>query len=99
MVGDPETRLHGRLIYTIALKFGECFLDLSFMPAKVGAGETAADSERLEWLMRNVSGKEFRRLGVTYGGNCGRDRIDAAMKPHNVSSTAHVMHNTGTKID
>ena len=44
---------------------------------------TAADSERLEWLMRNVSGKEFRRLGVTYGGNCGRDRIDAAMKPHN----------------
>ena len=83
MVGDPETRLHGRLIYTIALKFGECFLDLSFMPAKVGAGETAADSERLEWLMRNVSGKEFRRLGVTYGGNCGRDRIDAAMNPHN----------------
>lgn len=44
---------------------------------------TAADSERLEWLMRNVSGKEFRRLGVTYGGNCGRDRIDAAMKPNN----------------
>ena len=40
----------------------------------------AADAERLEWLMRNVSGKEFRRLGVTYGGNCGRDRIDAAMK-------------------
>lgn len=31
-VGEPETRLHGRLIYTIALKFGECFLDLSFMP-------------------------------------------------------------------
>ena len=29
--------------------------------------------------MRNVSGAEFRRLGVTYGGNCGRDRIDAAM--------------------
>ena len=45
-------------------------------PITVGLG----DSERLEWLMRNVSGKEFRRLGVTYGGNCGRDRIDAAMK-------------------
>ena len=54
---------------------------------KVGAGETAADSERLEWLMRNVSGKEFRRLGVTYGGNCGRDRIDAAMNPYNLNST------------
>ena len=45
------------------------------------------DSERLEWLMRNVSGKEFRRLGVTYGGNCERDRIDAAMKTHNVELT------------
>ncbi len=44
-------------------------------PITVGLG----DSERLEWLMRNASGKEFRRLGVTYGGNCGRDRIDAAM--------------------
>ncbi len=42
--------------------------------------EARKDSERLDWLMRNVSGKEFRRLGVTYGGNCGRDRIDAAMK-------------------
>lgn len=49
-------------------------------PITVGLG----DSERLEWLMRNVSGKEFRRLGVTYGGNCGRDRIDAAMMGHNV---------------
>ena len=46
---------------------------------------TAADSERLEWLMRSVSGKEFRRIGVTYGGNCDRDRIDAAMKPHNAN--------------
>ena len=41
--------------------------------------EGKKDTERLEWLMRNVSGAEFRRLGVQYGGNCGRDRIDAAM--------------------
>jgi len=38
-----------------------------------------ADSARLEWLMRNISGIEFRRIGIEYGGNCGRDRIDAAM--------------------
>ena len=50
------------------------------------------DSERLEWLMRNVSGKEFRRLGVIYGGNCGRDRIDAAMKVC-AGDTAPVRHN------
>lgn len=30
--GEPETRQHGRLVYTIVLQFGECFLDLSFMP-------------------------------------------------------------------
>jgi len=42
--------------------------------------EARKDTERLEWLMHHVSGAEFRRLGVTYGGNCGRDRIDAAMK-------------------
>jgi len=55
---------------------------------KVGVGETAiTDADRLEWLMRNVSGKEFRRLGVTYGGNCGRDRIDAAMVGHNAKLT------------
>ena len=38
-----------------------------------------ADSARLEWLIRNVSGIEFRRIGIEYGGNCGRDQIDAAM--------------------
>lgn len=41
------------------------------------------DSERLEWLVRNVSGKELRRIGVTYGGNCGRDLIDVAMLKQN----------------
>lgn len=30
--GVPETREHGRLIYTLSLSFGECFIDLSFMP-------------------------------------------------------------------
>lgn len=32
-VGEPETKQHGRLVYTITLSYGECFLDLSFMPA------------------------------------------------------------------
>lgn len=39
-VGEPEVRLHGRLVYTIALKFGECFLDLSFMPTTPNASST-----------------------------------------------------------
>lgn len=41
-VGEPEVRLHGRLVYTIALKFGECFLDLSFMPTTPNAEVTGA---------------------------------------------------------
>lgn len=34
LVGEPVERLHGRLVFTLALEggFGECFLDLSFMP-------------------------------------------------------------------
>lgn len=32
-VDAPEVKLHSRLVYTIAVKFGECFIDLSFMPA------------------------------------------------------------------
>lgn len=38
-----------------------------------------ADSDRLEWLLRNVSGQEFRRLGITYSAGCGRADIDSAM--------------------
>lgn len=30
-VGKPEIRCHNRLVYTLSLSFGECFLDLSFM--------------------------------------------------------------------
>lgn len=42
------TKLHGRKVFTLALKFGECFLDLSFMPttpnAKVQARTEAHES-------------------------------------------------------
>ncbi len=38
-----------------------------------------ADSDRLEWLLRNVSGEEFRRLGIVYSAGCQRTDIDAAM--------------------
>ena len=30
--GPPDDKPHGRKTYTLALTFGECFLDLSFMP-------------------------------------------------------------------
>ena len=30
--GPAEIREHGRLVYTLSLAFGECFIDLSFTP-------------------------------------------------------------------
>lgn len=30
--GTPTTKKHGRIAYTLAFAFGECSLDLSFMP-------------------------------------------------------------------
>lgn len=38
----------------------------------------AQDSERLEWLMRNVSGRELRDLGIDTFDGCTRELIDAA---------------------
>lgn len=31
-VGEPEQKKHGRIAYSISLSFGECAIDLSFMP-------------------------------------------------------------------
>lgn len=33
-IGDPVMKLHNRLVFTISLSFGDCSLDLSFMPVK-----------------------------------------------------------------
>ena len=32
-IGPSIIKSHGRQVFTLALGFGECFLDLSFMPA------------------------------------------------------------------
>jgi hypothetical protein len=29
---ETEVKFHNRLVYTLPVKFGECFIDLSFMP-------------------------------------------------------------------
>lgn len=31
-IGQPKYKNHGRLVYTLSVKFGECFIDLSFTP-------------------------------------------------------------------
>ncbi len=35
LVGEPETKNHGRIAYTLALGFGECAIDLSFFPTPI----------------------------------------------------------------
>ena len=34
-IGEPDTALHGRERWTVSVGFGECFIDLSFMPRGV----------------------------------------------------------------
>ena len=40
------------------------------------SGRWSRDSDRLDWLLQNVSGAEFRRLGIIYSAGCTRDDID-----------------------
>ena len=37
------------------------------------------DTVRLEWLLQNISGAEFRRLGIIYAAGCKRADIDKRM--------------------
>lgn len=39
-VGDPDVTLHGRQRWTITVGFGECFIDISFMPRISDAKES-----------------------------------------------------------
>ena len=32
VIGEPEQKPHGRVAYTLSVGFGECFVDLSFLP-------------------------------------------------------------------
>lgn len=41
--------------------------------------DAVGDDELLEWLLLNVSGREFRRIGVHYSGNARRSDVRAAM--------------------
>ncbi|MDR7094132.1 hypothetical protein [Hydrogenophaga laconesensis] len=40
--------------------------------------QAAQDGELLDWLLLNVSGAEFRRIGVNYAGNARREDVRAA---------------------
>lgn len=43
-VGKPETKFHSRLVYTLSVEFGDCFLDLSFMPRSGPSAIVGGDS-------------------------------------------------------
>ncbi|PPU15805.1 hypothetical protein XacyCFBP2565_08400 [Xanthomonas arboricola pv. corylina] len=34
-IGELTPALHGRMVQTIGIQFGECFIDLSFMPRSI----------------------------------------------------------------
>lgn len=52
-------------------------LDGAKLTADIRNGK--ADGARLDWLLRNVSGKEMRRLGILYSAGCQREDIDRRM--------------------
>lgn len=53
-VGAPDTTVHGRERFTISIGFGECFIDLSFMP------RTAPDYEQA--FQRAVADLVFKHV-------------------------------------
>jgi len=55
-------------------------------------GDDALDARRLDWLMRNVSGKEYRRIGIYYADGCTRDLIDAAMEVDDYRASLEKSH-------
>lgn len=38
--------------------------------------EMIDDTARVDWLLQNISGAEFRRMGIIYAGGCNRTDID-----------------------
>ena len=38
-IGEPTAKNHGRMAYTLSIGFGDCFADLSFMPAALSSAK------------------------------------------------------------
>lgn len=34
-IGEPTIKFHNRKVYTLSISYGECFIDLSFMPLQI----------------------------------------------------------------
>lgn len=41
IIGEPEQKNHGRVAYTLSVGFGECAVDLSFLPEMMARGTPA----------------------------------------------------------
>ena len=51
----------------------------SLIAATQRAKESRSDTERLDWMMYNISGFELRRLGISVDANCTRANLDEAI--------------------
>lgn len=54
--------------------------ELKALSELASARGSVSDTERVEWLMRKISGKEARRLGIIYSAGLTRQDIDEAIK-------------------
>ena len=74
---DAEMEAEKRLGWSVELAY-------SRPPAQTppATPEDRRDGERLDWLMRQVRGDEFRRIGIHTSAGCTRAAIDAARDDH-----------------
>lgn len=66
-VGQPDMTFHGRERWTVSVSFGECFIDLSFMP-RIPAG--LFSPEQITRMMRSA-----RENGMDLGDTTASDAV------------------------
>lgn len=70
IIGDPEQKPHGRIAYTLSVGFGECAVDLSFIPAPV------ISQPPLKQLIELLE----KRIGTAETGYWGSVQIDEELR-------------------
>ena len=80
--GKPEAKEHGRVAYTISFSFGECRLDLSFMPTvKQSAPERVSvpvellDSATCLLELGDMDGPTYRELRALLASHAEGEKV------------------------
>ena len=99
-----DVREHGREVTTLSIGFGECFVDLSFMPRNPQAGLPKADKargdmKRLRKVLNALSAEATAEIGMFPLASDGDDDeirkfVDAMKSPCSVCGGSKVVSGT-----